>query len=733
MNQNPSPHEPDTSFLRERAHIAIAFVAVGTIGIAAIELYLRSGEMPLISLLHGIDLVGLGLILLYLRKPRQRSLVLSLMMAGLLTQALASGAIAVITGTTTTSMLVFVALSMGAAALLPWRWQEQLLAVVLLGVIYPIEAYFAQGGLSVHHSREIAGLYTVFLGSVLVSWQLQRHREALWAERRARRQREADLEAGRSFLRQVIDIIPHAIIAKDRAGKITLVNQAVADIYNRRVEDLIGKRDTDVHPFPEEAERFRHIDLEVIRSGLRKHESEEAVTTPDGTRHIMETTRQPIRDASGAVEQVLGIAIDVTGRIHTQERLAAEARVAASLAKVAGEIISSLRQPDLLDQLCELAVESLSADFAQLWIWHGESERFEAAAHFNFDADRWEAARMLSVPRTLVADIAARAESGEIPWVDRHTVADEIPAVILRAVPDLQAFTAIPLHSNNQLAAILGVGFRQPRPALDATEIRIARGVAHLASLAWENARLFDQLGRANQLKSEFVATMSHELRTPINVILGYVDMLLDNELGDLASEQADSLRRVRFNAHQLLDLINATLDLSRLDAGRAPVNITAATSSQLLSEVQGLVHDLPLQPEVRLIWDLAEPERMLHTDLGKLRVVAQNLVTNAIKFTAQGTITVRLKASADSIDLEVRDTGPGIPAAAHELIFEPFRQAETGIAARYGGVGLGLYIVRRLVETLGGTISLDSEVGVGSTFRAHLPQMPPEGSAPAA
>jgi signal transduction histidine kinase len=252
--------------------------------------------------------------------------------------------------------------------------------------------------------------------------------------------------------------------------------------------------------------------------------------------------------------------------------------------------------------------------------------------------------------------------------------------------------------------------------------MRIARGMAQLASMAIENAQLVEQLERANRLRSEFVATMSHELRTPLNVIVGYNELLLDGVFGALTGDQLDPLRRVDKSARELLDLINATLDMSRLEGGRVPVEVQDVWVPDLLREIEGEVRGSGERPDLQLIWQVPATLPYLRTDRIKLKMVLKNLISNAVKFTERGSVTIAAISDDGQVEFTVADTGIGIAPEAQEFIFEPFRQGDSSITRRHGGVGLGLYIVRRLMDLLGGTIALDSEIGRGSIFRVRLP-----------
>jgi PAS domain S-box-containing protein len=226
----------------------------------------------------------------------------------------------------------------------------------------------------------------------------------------------------------------------------------------------------------------------------------------------------------------------------------------------------------------------------------------------------------------------------------------------------------------------------------------------------------------ANRAKSEFLATMSHELRTPLNVILGYTDILLDETVNRLDAEQTYQLGRINRSATELLELISAVLDVSRLEAGRLPVEVEAVEVAALLAEVKAETQSVQEHSGLEFIWEMENGLPLLHTDAGKLKIVLKNLVRNAVKFTLKGRITVGAYCQGEGIELRVTDTGKGISVAEQERIFEPFHQLDASSAREHGGVGLGLYIVKRLLEVLGGTVGVESELGKGSTFCVWVP-----------
>lgn len=234
----------------------------------------------------------------------------------------------------------------------------------------------------------------------------------------------------------------------------------------------------------------------------------------------------------------------------------------------------------------------------------------------------------------------------------------------------------------------------------------------------------------ASRAKSDFLATMSHELRTPLNAIIGYSDLLLESEFGPPTAEQMDVLQHVQRNALELLDLVNAVLDLNRMEAGQMRVELQPVQVADVVREIEEETRLLHERSGLSFVCIVRNNLPVLHTDRRKLKVVLHNLISNATRFTPQGEVSVVASGRTGGVEISVSDTGIGIPGTAFDTIFEPFRQLDSSSTRRYSGAGLGLHIVKRFLALLGGTISVDSEVGRGSTFLVWVPDAPARASA---
>ena len=396
-----------------------------------------------------------------------------------------------------------------------------------------------------------------------------------------------------------------------------------------------------------------------------------------------------------------------------------EARISSALVRVGQELMMSLGTSGFLERLCQVAAQVLGCDASHTLLWRREEDVFEPVAGYGATAEEQETARVMQVPRALMSEVLSRLESDDVAQVGT------IPADLL-SKPAQERFgvtlvQCMALRRGKELIGLQAALWRNRREPFTQTECRIARGIAQVASLASEHARVVSELAQANRLKSEFVATMSHELRTPLSVIMGYTDLLLDGTFGRLTPDQDGIVQKVRMSSRELLGLVNATLDLSRLEAGRMPLEILEVPLADVIAAVDGETRRLQEGSGLSFLFQVA-PGLRVRTDPGKLKVVMKNLIGNAIKFTERGSVRLDAHPSGGGVEVAVADTGIGITPEALPIIFEPFRQADGSITRSHSGVGLGLYIVRRLLDMLGGTVNVESEVGRGSTFRVWLP-----------
>lgn len=227
-------------------------------------------------------------------------------------------------------------------------------------------------------------------------------------------------------------------------------------------------------------------------------------------------------------------------------------------------------------------------------------------------------------------------------------------------------------------------------------------------------------------LKAEFLNQVSHELRTPLSVIIGYLECLNDGLYGFLDPKHQDILKTVAAQSTHLKNMIDQILIYSRLEASKQSVRVEEFNPVDILGDLRDTFEFLCRQKNLTLIWDIPQTSVTFKSDPCKFKDIASNLLQNAVKYTDTGSITVSITTSnsSDFIVLEVRDTGIGIPQSAQATIFEPFTQVhKTSTENSRGGIGLGLSIINKHVEQLRGLVTVESEIGKGSSFKVALPR----------
>ena len=396
-----------------------------------------------------------------------------------------------------------------------------------------------------------------------------------------------------------------------------------------------------------------------------------------------------------------------------------ETSISHSLVAMAKEINDSLDADDVLDRIAGVVRSALHASWSVIIVQAPNRDGFQIVGSTG------------GVPAPIGSLRGVDFDAASFPLVERVLSTrdptliedDADPAIAgLMQRCETRALLGAALMRRDRTSGVLLTGTNGATGHFSARGRELFRGVAQHVAIALNNVRLVNDLKRANNLKSEFLSTMSHELRTPLNVIIGYADLLRDEAFGPVAGEQPEVLGRLRDNAHSLLELINATLEVNRLEAGHGGVSLREMDLRTLLSELQHETDQIPRQPGVALRWDLPRTSDLVRTDPVKLKIVVRNLIGNALKFTKRGAVSVnvQLDMRARQLDVQVRDTGIGIDPEQLPKIFDMFHQAPTD--ASTAGVGLGLYIVKRFVDLLGGRISASSKLGEGSVFRLSLP-----------
>lgn len=301
----------------------------------------------------------------------------------------------------------------------------------------------------------------------------------------------------------------------------------------------------------------------------------------------------------------------------------------------------------------------------------------------------------------------------------------------------INSILGVPLIARDGIVGTLAVASPQ-RGRFGEQEVQLLAALGRVLGVAIENHRLLtalegnvDDLTRltlrleeSDSVKHRLLSVISHEMRTPISIILGNVELFMEESFGGVNQQQIDSLLTIRRSGTGLLFHIENALDVSQLEAGGVSVYPDLFTIDQVRDVLMEFLGDEVKRKRLTLCWDIDPEMPQLFSDQGKIARVFRNLIDNAIKFTEEGGVTIRVRFLPESqkVRCEVEDTGIGIPEAQFQVIFDPFHQIDSSHTRLYGGMGLGLRNVKKILELLGGGIEVESKVGKGSLFRFWFP-----------
>jgi signal transduction histidine kinase/CHASE3 domain sensor protein len=417
---------------------------------------------------------------------------------------------------------------------------------------------------------------------------------------------------------------------------------------------------------------------------------------------------------------------DELNRAITQRKR--EQQGAVLLAEASRVLASTLDYEKTLDTVARLAVGELADWCSVALVQTSGGIRQAVVSHVDEEKIRW--AKELN--KRYPADYSAATGVGHVIRMGQPELYPEITDEMLVATAkdrehlaimrELQIKSAliVPMIARGRTLGALTLISTQKGRRYGEADLTLAMEIATRAAIAIDNAQLYRSTLAASEAKSTFLATMSHELRTPLNAIIGYQSLLKEGIDGSLNETQLAQLSRIRAGADHLLTLIDEILTYSRVEAGKEVVRLDEADFRPIVEDAVTMVKPLARSKGLTVRVDV--PDARLVTDVGKLRQILVNILSNAVKFTDSGEITLRGRLNGDEVAFSVSDTGIGIATENQQRIFEPFWQVEQSSTRRAGGTGLGLTVSRSLARLLGGEVSVVSKLGDGSTFTLTLP-----------
>src|SRR6267378_797184 len=413
---------------------------------------------------------------------------------------------------------------------------------------------------------------------------------------------------------------------------------------------------------------------------------------------------------------------------RTRELMRSVAELQA-LNEVGQAVSSSLDLETVLATVIARAVRLADADSGTLYQFYEADGVFDPRANFGVSDEMIEKLRGSRIglgdgPVGMCAVNRAPVQVTDVELSQRVST--------LWVHDGIRAVVAVPLLRDEHVTGALVIR-RKVSGEFAPSIAKLLQTLASQSVMAIENARLFkesqaksEQLAEASKLKSQFLANMSHELRTPLNAIIGLTEMLHEDARDLKRAEELEPLERVLRAAHHLLELINDILDLSKIEAGRMDMHVEAFAIAPLVDDVISTISPAAAKNGNEIIVHCPPDVGEMHADQTRIRQALLNLVSNANKFTEHGSVTVDvarvMSKGSEEITMAVRDTGIGMSCEQMGRLFQEFVQADPSTTRKYGGTGLGLAISRRFCQMMGGEITVESQLGKGSTFTIRLP-----------
>ncbi len=541
-----------------------------------------------------------------------------------------------------------------------------------------------------------------------------------------------DLQRRINELQTLFDVIPISIaIAEDAECNQVRVNPAFAKLLHISPEDnaSITPSANEAQPSYKMLREGRELsgdELPLQQAATLRVEVRDVevdIVREDGAVFNLFGYAAPLLDEQGRSRGAVSVFLDITERKRTETLF-------RFLAQASGVLATSLDYQTTLDNITRLAVPDL-ADWCTIDTLEDGFNIKRVALHC--PRDQVEQIRELSNrypldpndQQQVVARVLKSRQSELVPHLlDSDLIAiaqDEEHLNRLRSL-NMQSYICLPLLAGEQILGAISLVYGESGRRYSETDLPLAQELARRAALAIDNARLYHQTQEANRIKDEFLATLSHELRTPLNGILGWSQMLRQGSLNETASARA--LETIERNAKAQVQLINDLLDISRIIQGQMRLNVRPVELVKVIEAAIEVVRPAADAKSIRLQSVLDPGAGPVSGDPERLQQVLWNLLTNAIKFTPkQGRVQIRLERINSHVEIIVSDSGKGISAEFLPYVFERFRQADSSITRNHGGLGLGLAIVRSLVEMHGGTVQVDSPgEGQGATFTVKLP-----------
>jgi PAS domain S-box-containing protein len=562
---------------------------------------------------------------------------------------------------------------------------------------------------------------------------------------------QIELERARALLAAIVVSSEDAVASKTLEGIVTSWNEAAERLFGYSAAEMIGQPIMKIVPAELQNEEFDI--LAKLRAGQRIERFETTRLTKAGECVEISLTVSPIRDRSGTIIGAAKIAHDITARKRAERALADEAHALETLNRVGKAVAAQLELERIVQIVTDAARDLCGAAFGAFF-YNVVQESQESYWLYALSGASRDAFASFPMPRATEVfgptfrgeGVVRSADIRKDPRYGKNVPHAGMPPGHLPVC----SYLAVPVIAHDGVV-IGGLYFGHPQPdVFTARAERLVVGIASQAAIAIDNARLFQTLRdreaelrkvlsereeilqseraarseaeRLGHMKDEFLATLSHELRTPLNAIQGWATLLRQREV--TRDDQERGLETIERNVRAQGQIINDLLDMSRIISGKIHLEVQPLRLHEVIQGAIETVRQSAAAKHIRILPLLDSSIGVVRGDPNRLQQVFWNLLSNAVKFTPQGgRIQVVLERVNSHVEIMIEDTGIGIRAEFLPYVFERFRQGDPTMSRRYGGLGLGLSIVKNLVELHGGSVRVKSPgENQGSTFIIALP-----------
>jgi PAS domain S-box-containing protein len=518
--------------------------------------------------------------------------------------------------------------------------------------------------------------------------------------------------------REALTALPDGMIVLDNERQIAEINRAAAELFAADPRTSLGR--------PLAALLVGSplgAALRPVLGGLDRTSTHYVQFEDSAGERTMEVRMRPLLAANGAVAGSLLLLRDVSERARGEQERAQHLAELSLITRVARAANTAADAAGLLRAVTETIAAAGVWERVAVGLLAPNGRSLSIVADIAADGERlaYEGHLIGGPEGAALLELLHQHKSQSIDLTDPEVVDTPLGAALRGE--GLSRLIVTPLYHQGAPLGLLALGALAPTPESPAL-LRVAETAGELITDAVVRARLYDEARQADRLKALFLASVSHELRTPLTSIIGYVEMLQKGVYGPPSERMVEPLAFMRQSSLTLLRLINDILDFSRAEAGHLKLDLQPVDLLQATANVVGQLR--PQLSERGLAFELDVPPGLplVQANGARLEQVLTNLLSNAVKFTEAGRITLRARCGEGRVLVSVGDTGVGIAPEHHELIFQEFRRVEAA-GRRTGGTGLGLAISRRLVELMGGALTVESALGAGATFTIELPLAP--------